>query len=63
MYKFKTTILSFMLLVFFGASIAQAKSSNVIVTHDNFIHADSTRAYLKELAQSNGKVNVVRAVR
>ena len=63
MYKFKTTILGFMLLVFLGSSIAQAKSSNVIVTPDNFIHADSTRAYLKELAQSNGKVNIVRPVR
>jgi hypothetical protein len=32
----------------------------VQVTMENFIHADSTRAYLKELAHTGGKVNVVR---
>lgn len=32
----------------------------VVVTMDNFIHADSTRSYLKELANTGGKVNVVR---
>lgn len=39
------------------------KNNGVIVTMDNFIHADSTRAYLKELAQTGGKVNVVRPER
>jgi hypothetical protein len=32
----------------------------VVVTMENFIHADSTRAYLKELAHTDNKVNVVR---
>jgi len=41
------------------ASAAQGKTA-VAVTMDNFIHADSTRAYLKELAQSGNKVNVIR---
>jgi hypothetical protein len=38
-------------------------ADGVIITMDNFIHADSTRAYLKELAQSKGKVNVIRPSR
>jgi len=38
-------------------------AGGVIITMDNFIHADSTRAYLKELAQSKGKVNVIRPSR
>ena len=46
------------------ASAEQSKAADsVIVTMDNFIHADSTRAYLKELAQSKGKVNVIRPSR
>ncbi len=32
----------------------------VVVTMDNFIHADSTRAYLKELVITGEKVNVIR---
>jgi len=39
------------------------KHAGVTVTMDNFIHADSTRAFLKELANTNGKVNIVRARR
>ncbi len=36
------------------------KNRGVTVTDKNFIHADSTRAYLKELAQANNKVNFIR---
>ena len=35
-------------------------NSGVVVTTENFIHADSTRAYLKELAQANDQVNTIR---
>ncbi len=31
----------------------------VVVNLDNFIHADSTRAYNKQIAKSSGKVNVI----
>lgn len=63
MYKFRTSIVWVMFLVILGfTSTIQAKPS-VTVTLNNFIHADSTRAYLKELDQSGGKVNVVRPVR
>jgi hypothetical protein len=37
-----------------------AKNSGVVVTMDNFIHADSVRAYLKELDQADNKVNFIR---
>ncbi len=36
------------------------EQNGVVVTMENFIHADSTRAYLKELAHTGGKVNVIR---
>lgn len=36
------------------------EQNGVVVTMDNFIHADSTRAYLKELVNTGGKVNVIR---
>ncbi|MEA3323149.1 MAG: hypothetical protein U9Q12_02910, partial [Patescibacteria group bacterium] len=36
------------------------EQGGVVVTMDNFIHADSTRAYLKELANTGGRVNVIR---
>lgn len=42
---------------------SSTKDSGVIITNENFIHADSTRAYLKELAATKGKVNVVRPLR
>ena len=35
----------------------------VVVTDENFIHADSARAYLKELAKVDGKVNTIRPMR
>jgi len=64
MYKIKVSLLGIVLLAILGlAGTAQAKANGVVVTPDNFIHADSTRAYLKELDQSNGKVNIVRPVR
>ena len=48
------------------SSIVSAKetsNSGIVVTMDNFIHADSTRAYLKELDQANNKVNFIRSNR
>jgi hypothetical protein len=43
---------------------ASAKNSKgIVITPDNFIQADSTRAFFKEIDQSKGKVNVVRPVR
>jgi hypothetical protein len=44
-------------------SFAGKPSNGVVITNENFIHADSTRAFFKELDQSNGKVNIVRPVR
>ena len=63
MYKFRTLFGIIFLSILAFAGPLQAKSNGVTVTPDNFIHADSTRSYLKELDQSNGKVNVVRPVR
>ena len=64
MYKFRLPLFAIILLTILAfATSIQAKPNGVTVTLDNFIHADSTRAYLKELAQSNGKVNVIRRVR
>jgi hypothetical protein len=39
---------------------SDTKNSGVVVTMDNFIHADSVRAYLKELDQADNKVNFIR---
>jgi hypothetical protein len=64
MYKLGKPLFGIMLLATLVFTVpAQAKSSDVAVTSENFIHADSTRAFLKELEQSKGKVNVVRPVR
>ena len=41
----------------------QKSNKGVVITPDNFIQADSVRAFLKEIEQSKGKVNVVRPVR
>ncbi len=43
-------------------ALAEESSNGVVITKDNFIHADSTRAYLKELDKA-GKVNVIRPER
>jgi hypothetical protein len=45
------------------AHATETKDSGVVVTDENFIHADSTRAYLKELSITDGKVNVIRPLR
>jgi len=64
MYKIKTSLFGIMLLTTLGlTATVEAKTEGVVITPDNFIHADSTRAYLKELDQSGGKVNIVRPVR
>jgi len=44
-------------------SFAGESANGVVITNENFIHADSTRAFLKELDQSDNKVNVIRPVR
>jgi len=44
-------------------SLAKESKNGVVITNENFIHADSTRAFLKELAQNDNKVNVIRPVR
>jgi len=54
-----TLLLSFLSL----ESFAEESAKGVVITNENFIHADSTRAFLKELAQSDNKVNVIRPVR
>jgi len=64
MYKVKASLFGIMFLTTLGlTAAAEAKTEGVVITPDNFIHADSTRAYLKELDQSDGKVNIVRPVR
>lgn len=56
-----------LILTAFGAPIvasaAATTKDGIVITDKNFIHADSTRAYFKELAQSNGKVNTIRPSR
>lgn len=42
---------------------ADTQKGGVVVTDKNFIHADSIRAYLKELGKTKGKVNVIRPMR
>lgn len=44
-------------------TLSVVSASGVVITPDNFIHADSVRAFKKEIEQSHGKVNVVRPVR
>ena len=57
--KFTLTLVSLGLV----GTLSVASAAGVVVTPDNFINADSTRAYKKELAQSDGKVNVLRRLR
>jgi hypothetical protein len=45
-----------------NAKVATKTKNGVVITNDNFIHADSIRAYEKELDKS-GKVNVIRPER
>jgi len=63
MNKAKTSIFGILFLTILTMSAAEAKENKVVITNDNFIHADSTRAFFKELDQTNGKMNVVRPVR
>ncbi len=64
----KKTIAVVMILgaLFFSSltfeALAKKSSNGVVITKDNFINADSTRAYLKELDKA-GKVNVIRPER
>jgi len=60
-YKIKASLFGVILLAAFGLAVADVgKTESIVITLDNFIHADSTRAYLKELAQANNKVNTIR---
>jgi len=43
--------------------VQSTTQNGVVVTNENFINADSARAYIKELSQTGGKVNVIRPVR
>jgi len=64
MYKVKVSWFGIMLLATLGlVNTAAAKVDGAVITPENFIHADSTRAFFKELEQSKGKVNVIRPVR
>jgi len=64
MYKVKVSLFGIIILAILGlATTADANSESVVITPDNFIHADSTRAFFKEIDQSKGEVNIVRPVR
>jgi len=56
-----TTIFALFGLINIYAS--DVKKSGIKVTNENFIHADSIRAYLKELDQANNRVNFIRSNR
>ena len=56
-------IIVFALLGLTNSCASDAKKGGVVVTDENFIHADSIRAYLKELAKTAGKVNFIRPMR
>jgi hypothetical protein len=67
MYKLKAPIFGVIFLSLIGLATAveanQKKIGDVVIPPKNFIHADSTRAFFKEIDQSKGKVNIVRPVR
>jgi hypothetical protein len=44
------------------ANLAKETQNSVVITNENFIHADSARAYLKEI-ELGGKVNTIRPIR
>ena len=44
-------------------SFSALNAGGVVITPENFIHADSARAYKKELAQTGGKVNTLRSLK
>ena len=46
-----------------AVTTSQKSDKGVVITPENFIQADSVRAFYKEIEQSKGKVNVVRPVR
>ncbi|SFV61253.1 hypothetical protein MNB_SV-10-1146 [hydrothermal vent metagenome] len=59
---FKKLLLTVVAVSLLGlTNMAYAKG--VVVTKENFIHADSVRAYLKELAKTDNKVNVITPMR
>ena len=60
LHKVVLGILLVAVFVIGNTAVTEAKADGVAITMDNFIHADSTRAYLKELANTGGKVNIVR---
>ncbi len=56
-------LLSAIPYVSFATEVQSSTKNAVVITNDNFIHADSTRAFFKELDQSKGNVNIIRPVR
>jgi len=63
MNRFKKSVLTTIAFALLGFTNIANANDGVVITQKNFIHADSTRAYLKELAVSGGKVNVIRPMR
>lgn len=59
----KKTLFGLLLIALFVDTSFAASSKKVKVTLDNFIKADSTRAYLKELAFNGNRVNFIRPTR
>ncbi len=63
MNNLKRVLIGIIVITGFGSSFIVTSADmpdGVVITNDNFIHADSTRAYLKELDQANNKVNTIR---
>ncbi|RLA24458.1 MAG: hypothetical protein DRQ61_00920 [Gammaproteobacteria bacterium] len=67
MNTLKKSLLGTIIIALIGltnmANATDTKEGGVAINDKNFIHADSTRAYLKELAITKGKVNVIRPLR
>ena len=62
----RKVLLGLVVFVLFGSvstHVAAAQGGKVVVTDENFIAADSMRAYLKELAKTGNRVNVIRPMR
>jgi len=59
---FKKSLLTVVTLALLGLTNA-VYAKGVIITQENFIHADSVRAYLKELAKTDNKVNILTPMR
>jgi hypothetical protein len=66
MNTLKQSLLGIIVVTLLGATgtyASDTKKNSLVVTDQNFIHADSIRAYKKELAKVGGKVNTIRPMR